>query len=179
MENNANSIPVYLEIGKKKTFAGAIDWPGWCRSGRDEDAALQALLDYGPRYAVVVQPTQLGFEALGDLSAFNILERSEGNTTTDFGSPAVAPISDSQPVSEDELQRYIRVLQGSWQAFDKAAASAAGHELRKGPRGGGRDLDAIVQHVLAAEGAYLRKLGWEFSKGGILCSPGAPGGYGY
>jgi hypothetical protein len=33
---------VYLEIGKKRTFAGAIAWPGWCRSGRDEEAALQA-----------------------------------------------------------------------------------------------------------------------------------------
>jgi hypothetical protein len=27
----------------------AVDWPGWWRSGREEKAALQALVDYGPR----------------------------------------------------------------------------------------------------------------------------------
>ncbi len=32
----------------------------------------------------------------------------------------------------------------SWTAFDATAEAAAGHELRKGPRGGGRDLDKIV-----------------------------------
>jgi hypothetical protein len=31
--------------------------------------------------------------------------------------------------------------------------------LRKGPRGGGRDRDKIVDHVLGAESAYARKLG--------------------
>jgi hypothetical protein len=32
-------------------------------------------------------------------------------------------------------------------------------ELRKGPRGGGRDRDAVAAHVVAAETAYARKLG--------------------
>lgn len=27
---------IYLEIGKKKVFAAAIDWPGWCRQGKEE-----------------------------------------------------------------------------------------------------------------------------------------------
>jgi hypothetical protein len=39
------------ESTPKRTFAGAIDWPGWRRSGRDAAAARQALVDYGPRYA--------------------------------------------------------------------------------------------------------------------------------
>jgi hypothetical protein len=26
---------VYLEVGDKRAFAGAIDWPAWARSGRD------------------------------------------------------------------------------------------------------------------------------------------------
>ena len=34
---------VYLEVGSKRVFAGAVDWPGWCRSGRDEATALEAL----------------------------------------------------------------------------------------------------------------------------------------
>jgi len=60
MARPLNKIDVYLEIGKKRTFAGAIDWPGWCRSGRDEPSALQALFDYGPRYAHVLRNTRLG-----------------------------------------------------------------------------------------------------------------------
>mgnify|MGYP003380452358 CR=1 FL=1 len=46
MVHLANQISVYLEIGQKRTFAGAVDWPGWCRAGRDEAAALQAPVSY-------------------------------------------------------------------------------------------------------------------------------------
>lgn len=35
----------------------------------------------------------------------------------------------------------------------------AGHALRKGPRGGGRDLSKIVQHVRDVGVAYLKNLG--------------------
>lgn len=38
-------------------------------------------------------------------------------------------------------------------------AAAAPAELRRGPRGGGRNRDKIVGHVLGAEAAYARKLG--------------------
>ena len=40
MAQSLNKFDVYLETGKKRTFAGAIDCPGWCRSGRDEASAL-------------------------------------------------------------------------------------------------------------------------------------------
>ena len=46
----AEKIPVYLEIGSKKVFACAVEWPGWSMHGPDEAAALQALLDFGPRF---------------------------------------------------------------------------------------------------------------------------------
>ena len=48
---SAKPIAIYLEIGAKRTFACAVDWPGWSRSGRDEDQAITALLDSAPRYA--------------------------------------------------------------------------------------------------------------------------------
>ena len=44
MTTSSRQIPVALEIGKKRIFASALDWPGWTRSGRDEAAALAALL---------------------------------------------------------------------------------------------------------------------------------------
>jgi hypothetical protein len=161
MARAANKIDVYLEIGKKRTFAGALDWPGWCRSGRDEGTALQALLDYGPRYAGVLRPARLGFQAPADASAFAVVERLEGNPTTDFGAPAVAPSSDARPVDDAELRRFQALLEACWQAFDAAAQSAAGKELRKGPRGGGRDLERITRHILGSDAGYLGGLVWK------------------
>ena len=89
MTRSSNKIDVYLEIGKKRTFAGALDWPGWCRSGRDEASALQALCDYGSRYGRVLHTARLGFQAPADPSAFVVRERLEGNATTDFGAPGI------------------------------------------------------------------------------------------
>ena len=44
---------VYLEAGKRRVFACAPQWPGWCRPGRDEEAALAALAAAAPRDAQV------------------------------------------------------------------------------------------------------------------------------
>lgn len=162
MAGSSIKIDVYLEIGKKRTFAGAIDWPGWSRSGRDEASALQALLDYGPRYARVT--AQLSFQAPDDPSAFSVVERLEGNATTDFGAPGIAPPSDAEPVDEAELQNLQALLAACWRAFDAAVEAATGHELRKGPRGGGRELQGIIQHVLGADAGYVRSLGWKFKQ---------------
>ena len=164
MARSSNNIDVYLEIGNKRTFAGAIDWPGWCRSGRDEGSALQALFGYAPRYARVLRAARLGFRAPVDTSAFAVIERLKGNATTDFGAPAVGPSSDARPVDDAELRRFQALLNACWRAFDVAAKAATGKELRKGPRGGGRDLEGIVQHVLGADAGYLARLAWQLKQ---------------
>jgi predicted RNase H-like HicB family nuclease len=46
---------VVLEVTDRKAFASAVDWPGWCRSGKTPAAALEALADYAERYAVVAR----------------------------------------------------------------------------------------------------------------------------
>jgi len=160
----SSSIDVYLEIGKKRTLAGAIEWPGWCRGGRDEASALQALLDYGPRYADILQGTRLGFHEPADVADFAVVERLEGNTTTDFGAPDIAPSSDARPIDDDELKRFQKLLEAYWRALDAAAQAAKGKQLRKGPRGGGRDLESILGHVLGADAAYLARLAWKREK---------------
>lgn len=152
----------YLELGQKRVFAGVLDWPGWCRSGRDEHAAIQALLDSGLRYANALKPAGLPFQAPSDFSAFTVIERLPGNATTDFGAPDAAPSQDDLPVTESELNRYQAILKALWDAFDKSCESAQGQELRKGPRGGGRELERIIQHVIGAEQGYLSALGWRY-----------------
>ena len=54
-----SQVEVVLEVGQTRTFAVAPEWPGWCRIGRDEASALQALIDFGPRYARVLAGTPL------------------------------------------------------------------------------------------------------------------------
>lgn len=157
-------MDVYLEIGKSRCFAGAIDWPGWCRIGRDEAAALQALVDYRPRYARVVETAKLGFQAPDDVSALTVVERLPGTATTDFGAPDVIPSRDTQPIDTADLERFPALLRACWQALGGAVQAAAGKELRKGPRGGGRDADAIVRHVLGAHQSYLSRLARKVSQ---------------
>ena len=164
MTRSSDRIQVYLESGKKRTFAGALDWPGWCRSGRDEASALQALFDYGPRYARVLSAARLGFHAPAEASAFVVAERLEGNPTTDFGAPAVAPPSDARRVDDAELHGLQSLLKACWRSFDAAVRAAGGKELRKGPRGGGRDPEGIVRHVLGADAGYLARLAWKTEK---------------
>ena len=160
----AKSVAVYLEVGSKRVFAGALDWPGWCRSGRDEDAALQALVAYGPRYAAALGSAGRGVEPPADPSAISVVERLRGDAATDFGVPGVAPAADDRPLNDAELERLTGLLRASWRKFDRTARAARGKELRKGPRGGGRELEAIVEHVLEAEGAYLSRLGERFKR---------------
>jgi hypothetical protein len=165
MAASTDKIDVYLEIGKKRTFAGAIEWPGWCRSGQNEGAALLALFEYGPRYERVVRASGLEFQSPSSEMAFSVIERLDGNATTDFGAPDVTPLYDKRPVDPAELERLQTLLEASWRKFDATVDAAAGKTLRKGPRGGGRELDGIVQHVSNAEKAYLGRLGWRPEKG--------------
>ena len=148
----------------KRTFAGALNWPGWCRMGKDEDSALRALFEYGPRYGRILRRTRLGFQVPDDISAFVVVDRLKGNATTDFGAPDMAPAGDEGPLDEAELRRLQAILRASWRAFDAAVEMAEGKTLRTGPRGGGRKLDRIVEHVLGAERGYLSSLGGKVSQ---------------
>ena len=158
-------IPTYLEIGAKRAFAGSLDWPGWCRAGKDGETALEALRDSARRYAKVLRGTRLGFETPKDPSALRVVERLHGDATTDFGAPSIAPKADARPIDDAELKRLSSILKACWRSFDAAVEAARGTTLAKGPRGGGRDLSKILDHVVDAEGSYLRMLGSKVETG--------------
>ena len=164
MASNKAQTEVYLEVGQKKIFAGALDWPGWCRSARDEETALATLGEYAPRYARIFSRTTIDFAPPDDPSAVVVVERLAGTSTTDFGAPDVAPARDAEPFDEAARERSEAILAAIWRAFDRAVRAAEGKELRKGPRGGGRERDGIVRHVLGADAAYLRRVGQKFSQ---------------
>ena len=148
-------IRVMVESGAKRVFANALDWPGWSRSGRTEQAAVDALLCYAARYAPVAEGAGL---VLPTAPGIDIVDRAVGTATTDFGAPDVACAEDHEVPAPAEADRLARLLASSWRVFDQVAA-ASPEELRKGPRGGGRDRTAMVRHVLGAQAAYARALG--------------------
>ncbi len=144
---------VALERGRTWTFASALDWPGWCRRAttRDGDeAALEALLAYADRYAQVAGPAF----APGDLEVVGAVE---GDSTTDFGAPSTSGPWDDAPLTGADADRQADLLQACWTALDRVAERSP-EELRKGPRGGGRDRTKMLDHVREAERAYARKL---------------------
>jgi hypothetical protein len=156
---------IYFEVGKKRVFACAVDWPGWCRSGRNEELAIEALSDSAPRYAVVAREANVPFPA-DARTAFDTVERLPGDATTDFGAPGKIATSDTVPVTREEAERLAALVTASWRVFDRVVAGAPA-ELRKGPRGGGRDRDKIVAHILGAEASYARMMGIRHSEPGI------------
>jgi len=154
-------INVYLEVGSKKVFASAMDWPGWSRSGRDEEQALLSLLNYGRRYAEVTKRAGINFQAPDDFSQLTVIERLPGNSTTDFGAPSAVPEHDKGAFELNDLEFSRAILASCWTAFVNAIQAAAGMKLRKGPRGGGRDVEQIIAHTLEAEQSYLQKIAWK------------------
>jgi hypothetical protein len=147
---------VYLELGSKRTFACALDWPGWCRSGKGETQALEALAAYAPRYALVAAEAGYPF-LVSAATRFEVIDELAGNATTDFGGLAEIAERDFDPLDRD-TDRFVSLVAAAWTVLDQIAANAP-VELRKGPRGGGRNRDKIVEHLFGAEAAYARKLG--------------------
>jgi hypothetical protein len=155
-------LRVYLEEGSKKTFAVALDWPGWARAGKGAEAALDSVEAYLPRYAPVVR--RAGLEP-PEVDGFEIVERFPGGGATDFGTLDKGPKADEAPLAQGETDRLAALVRAAWEVFDEVAAGAPA-ELRKGPRGGGRDRDKIVAHVMGAEASYIRMLGLKASTTG-------------
>jgi hypothetical protein len=151
----ARGTKVYLELGARRVFASAADWPGWCRSGKDEKAALEALAAAAPRYGLVAKAARIAF---APAAGFVVVERLPGNATTDYGAPGAIAKDEHKRLTKKDAGRLSALVSASWTVFDRVVEKAPA-SLRKGPRGGGRDRDAIVEHVLSAEPMYAAKLG--------------------
>lgn len=149
---------VIVEKGSKRTFVVAVDWPGLARGAKTEELAIEAFLVYGPRYEKVVRSIG-GFHAPGSTAELRVAERLPGDSGTDFGIPSLAAHADDRRIDATELSRQLGILRACRRAFDSAARSAVGITLSTGPRGGGRDLDKMVRHVVEADQAYLQQLG--------------------
>ena len=156
----ANHIRVTLEIGPKgkKVVAVAPDWPGLERGAATGEAAIERLLSYVPRYATVTNLA--GMEAAFTTKPIaDVVERYPGTGSTDFWGISFAFSNiDQQAVSGEALERELTLMRACWAFFDDVR-SRVSPEMKRGPRGGGRDRDRIVRHTVAAEQDWARKLG--------------------
>ncbi|HNJ98631.1 MAG TPA: hypothetical protein PLV13_10920 [Ilumatobacteraceae bacterium] len=168
------TVRVVIERGPKgkKAVAFAVDWPGWSRGAKTPELALETLTAYRERYRPVAVAAGLGaeFDAAG---ALKVVEDRVGTGSTDFWGISFSPCSlETEDVDAGELERKITLLRGTWGYFDRVAASVSA-EMRKGPRGGGRDRDQIWRHVIRNEAEQFGKqVGLRMAEGAVL-APGA------
>lgn len=150
-------IDIGEEAVAKKVFMWATDWPGWCRSGKDRDLAMASLLDHADRYAQVARAAALDFPSVETID-LHAVESVLGGGGTAFGVPSTIAERDQRRVTAADAERLASLVEASWSIFDRVAEHAPA-ELRKGPRGGGRDRDKMVGHVIEADHAYAREIG--------------------
>jgi len=155
-----NSIQATIEIGPKgkKVVAVAPDWPGLARGAKTEEAAIERLLTYVPRYVPVAKLA--GMEAaFPTTTTADVIEHYPGTGSTDFWGISFAFSSiDKQAMSDDALERELTLMRACWAFFDDVRSRVSA-EMQRGPRGGGRDRDRIVRHTFAAEQDWAKGVG--------------------
>ncbi len=156
----ARALRVMVEFGPKgkKVAAVAPDWPGLERGGKTEDAAIERLLSYVPRYARVAGLAGMG-AAFPSVDTAEVVERYPGTGSTDFWGISFAfSDHDRREVSSEDLARELILMRACWEFFDEVRGRVSA-ELRKGPRGGGRDRDHVVRHTVGVEQDWAGGLG--------------------
>ena len=154
----AMPVRTVIERGPKgkKAAVFAVDWPGWSRGAKTPEAALEMLEDYRERYRPVAVTAGMAdeFDAAGMLE---IVEDRVGPGSTDFWGISFAPSGvETEPMHDTALDRKIELLRACWDFFDVVAAQVS-PEMRKGPRGGGRDRDRIIRHTIRNESEDFAK----------------------
>jgi len=160
----------------KRSVAISIDWLGWERGAKTAELALEALESYRERYRPIATLAGMAadFDAAGPLE---IVEEKVGPGSTDFWGISFAPSAgEKETMDEADLERAITLLRACWTYFDDVAARVS-PEMRKGTRGGGRDRDRIISHVIRVESEdFARRVGLRLPEGAAL-EPDALGRY--
>ena len=152
--STSNRDIAVAERGKTRAFVTMVEWPGWSRGAKTEDQAVETVLNYADRYRQVVERA-----GISDLpTTVDIIDRLPGDGQTDFGVPGQVHAIDHEPLDDEEASRLIDILGACWLAFDDVRDRVS-PEMKKGPRGGGRDRDPIVEHVVEADRGYARRIG--------------------
>ncbi len=152
----------------KRSVALALDWPGWSRGAKTVELALETLESYRDRYRPIADMAGMAPE-FGAAGPLEVVEDKVGTGSTDFWGISFSPSStELDPMDQAELERGITLLRACWAYFDSVATRVS-PEMRKGPRGGGRERDEIIRHVLRVESLdFAKKVGLGMADGPTL-----------
>ena len=148
----ADAMRVILEVGKKRrVVAGAMDWPGLDRWGAGEEAAIERLSTYRPRYAGVAERAGLARE-YARTGEVEVVERVPGSSSTDFWGIAHVPsLIEDEVLPSAELERRLTLLQRDLGATSTTSsrrvtrrAAAVGSDVRP-------HAEQIARHVYINE----------------------------
>jgi hypothetical protein len=157
----SDGMDILIELGPKgKKFAAfAPDWPGLERGGKSVEIATERVLAYRDRYAPIAAAAGLADEFSRTTVEAGSLTSFQGTPSTDYWGISFAFSDfDHQPMSVDDLERDLALLQGCWAFFDGVGARVSA-ELRLGPRGGGRSRNDIIRHTLWCEQEWRPRKG--------------------
>ncbi|HTR70995.1 MAG TPA: hypothetical protein VMH41_12315 [Mycobacteriales bacterium] len=168
------AVRCVIQRGPKnnKSVAFAVDWPGWSRGAKTPDLAVEVLESYRDRYRPIA--ADAGFATEYDVSgALDVVEDVVGAGSTDFWGISFVPSGlEDEPLGDAELDRKIALLRACWAYFD-GVADRVSAEMRKGPRGGGRDRDRIIRHTIRVESEeFAKRLGLRIPEEGALSPKG-------
>ena len=160
----ATDLRVTLEVGpkEKRIVAVAPDWPGLERGAKTKEAALDTLQSYLPRYRDVAKLAGME-EEFATINNVEIIEEYRGVGSTDFWGISFAfSAIDRRAMSREDLERELTLMLACWTFFDDVRGRVS-PQMAKGPRGGGRDRDRIVGHVVGVEQDWAKKVGMQFA----------------
>ena len=156
----------------KRSVAFSLDWPGWSRGAKSAELALDTLESYRDRYRPIAALAGMAreFDAAGPLE---VVEDRVGTGSTDFWGISFSPSATEQgPMSDADFDRAITLLCACWTFFDGVAARVS-PEMRKGPRGGGRDRDHIIRHTIRVESEdFATRVGLRIPEGAAFTPDG-------
>jgi hypothetical protein len=65
---------------------------------------------------------------------------------------------DRRRTTNAQGERLANLVEAAWDMFERVSKNAP-EELRKGPRGGGRNTSKMIEHVVGSDEAYAREIG--------------------
>jgi hypothetical protein len=170
----AMPVRTVIERGPKdkRSVAFSLDWPGWNRGAKSAELALETLESYRERYRPIAELAGMAreFDAAGPLE---VVEDRVGTGSVDFWGISFSPSStEHERLSDADFDRRITILRAAWAFFDGVAARVS-PEMRKGPRGGGRDRNRIIRHTIRTESEdFAKQVGLRIPEEGALSPEG-------
>lgn len=150
------SYALYLESGPKrrKTMVHVVDLLGCVAIGPTTDEAVAATPDAIRAFLRFLRRHEEACDPDGHFDT-RVAEHVTEGSWLGNGSPYIAFRWDFEPLTDNEIETYLRRFAWLRDELAEWAASQSDAQLDAMPAGGGRPAREILLHVLGATGSYL------------------------